>query len=157
MYAKQLIDRARELGHADAYTARQIGVSRSYLCDIHAGRKQISPESAALLADLVGLDATEALKQTAVMNTKDPDRRAALRRALFVCWVLGVVASLAGTTTGEDVHQQLTVYTLSLVAVALAAAALRAASRSAALLSKGSRLGHARCPSPSRLTTLKRR
>ncbi len=94
MASAELIDAARSLGYTDAEVARRIGVSRSYLCDVAAGRKSLSPEAAALLADLAGRDPTEALKAQTVENEKDADRRERLRRALFVCWVAGVAAAL---------------------------------------------------------------
>lgn len=108
-YAKSLIDAARALGNADAELARRIGVSRSYLCDVAAGRKALSPESAALLAALCGDDATEAAKRVMVENAREP-RRSMLERALFACWAAGGAA-----LTIANAARALTVYTLSTV------------------------------------------
>lgn len=119
-YAKSLLDKAREMGHADAENARRIGVSRSYLCDVHAGRKAMSPEAAALLAELVGADATDALKRQTVENEREPERREALRRALFASWVLGVAASLGGAI--DATYQTAAVDSLYIVVPVLALA-----------------------------------
>lgn len=90
-----LIARARTLGYSDAELSRRIGVTPSYLCDVAAGRKKMSPEAAALLADLCGEDASDALKRQTVENERRPERREALRKALFACWANGVGFALS--------------------------------------------------------------
>lgn len=94
MYAKTLMEKARAKGHSDAEIARQIGLTRSNLCDALAGRRTLSAEAAALLADLVGENAQEAAARQMVENAKEP-KRSRLEKALFACWVAGVAALLA--------------------------------------------------------------
>lgn len=98
-----LIARARELGYADAEIARRIGISRSALCDMAAGRYSMSPEVATLLADLCGMDAREAAARQLIENAREP-RRSALERALFRCApVLGAALLAAWAGLGHEI------------------------------------------------------
>jgi transcriptional regulator with XRE-family HTH domain len=108
---QHLIDNARATGMSDAEIARRCGVTPSYLCDAIAGRKKLSPETAALLADLAGNDARDALAAQAVRNAK-PGQRDKLQRALFGCWAVG--AALALSAPNSDART-FTDYTLCAV------------------------------------------
>lgn len=91
---KSRIDKARELGYPDAEIARRIGVGRSYICHVAAGRKCLSPHCEALLAELVGDDPTEALKEATVAQAREP-MRSRLRAALFSTGVRGAASLCA--------------------------------------------------------------
>lgn len=101
-HAQTLIARVRELGHTDAEIARRLGISRSQIAHVASGRDKLSPELAALLADLVGEDAQAAMARQSIDNATEP-RRSMLERALFTLGVLGVsFASLTTPTATAD-------------------------------------------------------
>lgn len=76
------IDKAHAIGYSDAEIARRIGVTRSYLCHVGAGRRELSPECEALLAELVGDDARMALAESVVNRAREP-MRTRLHNTLF--------------------------------------------------------------------------
>jgi transcriptional regulator with XRE-family HTH domain len=100
---KTLITRAALLGFTAADAARKLGISRSYLSDVMNDRKNLSPESAALIADMIGDDATQAMKEQAVANEKNPERRSALKQALFQWLAVGVVLSAATPSDAKQI------------------------------------------------------
>jgi transcriptional regulator with XRE-family HTH domain len=116
MTPTDLLARARQLGHSDAELARRIGVHRSYLSQVSLGQVKLSPEAAILLADIAGVDPHDALIGTIVANQRDPEKAERLKKALFVCWVLGVALTFhpddaaasteqASSFAGQNTHR----------------------------------------------------
>ena len=89
-----LIDMAREKAHGnEAALARQIGVPLHHPHEWRTGKRAVTAETAAALCDYLGLSGEEAREWLAIAVIENPKNAAKadmLRRALFVCWVLGV-------------------------------------------------------------------
>lgn len=109
---KTLIDDAANLCGSDAELGRRIGKTRSQIADMRSGRHPISPETVALLADVVQISGEEARELAALAvigNPKNADRQGVLRRAFFGSLALGAVAigihpidALALSVSGRD-------------------------------------------------------
>jgi hypothetical protein len=86
-----LLDEAAAKCGTDRALAAVIGKSPSQITDMRKGVVTISPQTVGLLADVLELDGDEArrLAASAIVSNAPPDRRAALRRAFFVCWAIG--------------------------------------------------------------------
>lgn len=95
---KTLLDLGRAKCVTDAELGRRTGLTRAQIADMRAGRKPVSPETVAMLCDVLELSGEECREWVAVSlveNPKNADCADRLRRALFACWVLGVGALLA--------------------------------------------------------------
>jgi hypothetical protein len=128
-----LIDDAIQKCGGQAELARRLGWTRQDVQHIQAGKRPVSPEIVGFLADVLELDGDEA-RRLAIMamieNPKNKEKAGVLRRAFFVCWVIGAVvfcgasATLPSDAIGKslrsNVYDNLTLYTLWCVAVALA-------------------------------------
>jgi len=115
------IDKASALCKSDAALARRIGVALHHPHEWRTGKRTLSPESAAMLAEVLGLDGDEARQLVAlavIEAPKNADRAAQLRRVLFALWAVGVAAcpqqaqSDEATSSGSEPAEHLTVYTL---------------------------------------------
>lgn len=94
---KQVLDAAVEKCKGPAELARRIGVGRSRIADMQAGRDAISPETLGLLCNVLELDGDEARRLLAMLVIEAPKnagKRAALQRAFFACWAIGVALGL---------------------------------------------------------------
>jgi DNA-binding transcriptional regulator YdaS (Cro superfamily) len=133
VYSITLLDKAHEVCRSDAATARAIGVSPQLITEVRAGRKKLPPERAALLAELVGEDASYALQRVTLDNAK-PELLTRLQRAFRVAaGVVGaavLVATAAVPSSGNagtirtdrealTTTASLSVYTLSRLLAAL--------------------------------------
>lgn len=130
-----LIDEAIEICGSVTHLAQRIGVNRAQVACWRNGSEPISPESVALLCDVLELSGEETRRLAAeaiVANPKNAKRREALRRAFFVSGALGAVAfsllafhpsSYALTRTIERVCSM--EYTLCAMVAALAKLARR--------------------------------
>lgn len=94
MYAKALIDKARERCKSDAEVARLIGISPPVLNQIKHGSKKMSPESAAILAAAIGEDVVYAVQKVMMENAR-PELATRLQKAFKVA------ASVAGVVAGS--------------------------------------------------------
>lgn len=89
-----LIDLARDLVGTDAELARKTGLTRMQINDMRAGRKPVSPETVALLCQVLKLDgekAREWLAISVVSNPKNAEKVGVLRKAFFVTSAVGAV------------------------------------------------------------------
>jgi len=92
---KLLLDLAREKVGTDAELARRLGTSHANVTNMRKGERAISPETVALLCDVLELPGDEAREYLAlaiIENPKNASKAAMLRRALFACWAIGVCA-----------------------------------------------------------------
>jgi transcriptional regulator with XRE-family HTH domain len=98
-----LIADAIEKCGTSAELARRLGVHRSEITDWKNGRRPVSPCSAGLMADVLGLDANEArqLCAEATINCSRPEIRDRLRRALFTLLAVGVALSAPGHSDAQ--------------------------------------------------------
>lgn len=92
-----LIDEAVRKCTTSAELARRIGVHRSEITELQSGRRQISPVTVGLLADVLELDGEEArrLAVLAIVAGAKGEKAGVLRRAFFVCWGTGVACGVA--------------------------------------------------------------
>ena len=117
---QRLIDKASKICGSDASLAKRIGMSASNFSDMKAGRKPISPETVALIADVCQLPGDETLHlvaQSIIENPKNAEKRDVLKRAFFASWVIGVSGYLGiyspdatasiTSATNEEVTEQL--------------------------------------------------
>jgi len=102
-----LINLASAKCGTDAELGRRAGLSRSQIADFRSGKKAVSPETVALLCDVLDLSGDECREWVAVSIIENPKNASCaekLRRALFACWVAGVgtltTANDAQATTG---------------------------------------------------------
>jgi len=132
----QLIDKAAEVCGSRARLAKRLGTSGPAITELAEGRRPFSPETVALLCDVLELpgDEVQRLAALAVIDApKNKERQEVLRRAFFGRSVAGLLAccctaATVGTysqevkamTTG---YKELTFYTLSCVGAALRQAA----------------------------------
>lgn len=115
-----LIAMARAKVHTDAELARAIGVTRQNLNDMKNGSRAISPETIAALCDvlqLTGEEAREWLAIAIIENPKNASRVELLKRALFACWALGVVAAPSTILTNDARANEVAVQATSTEAV----------------------------------------
>lgn len=103
---KEAFELGSEKAGSDRALSAAMGVTYN---DVHmwrTGKKPISPEAAALLADVLQLGGEEAralVAQAICENPKNAQKAQRLRRALFACGVLGVVASPGAIDVGQPV------------------------------------------------------
>jgi len=103
MYAKTLIDKARldPRFRSDAAIARAIGVTPVFFHKVANGKAHMPAERAALLADLLGEDATYALKRAALDNAEG-DLFTRLQKAFRVAAGVAGAVVLAGMATAPS-------------------------------------------------------
>lgn len=89
-----LIDRASKLCGSDSALARRMGVHRVAIAEMRSGKRKVTPETAAELADIAGDDAREAAIQTMIENAKGTRREGALREILGKALAAGVAGLL---------------------------------------------------------------
>jgi transcriptional regulator with XRE-family HTH domain len=120
---KALIDKAVELCGGEAELAHRLGVQRQLVHGWHRGHRSISPETVALLGDVLELPGEEVQRLAAwavIENAKNAGKRERLKRAFFGVWVLGVAGVLqtaapsGGLEKEPNAQLRQTVYTLSL-------------------------------------------
>ena len=91
-----LIDKAVKVCGSRYKLAKRVGLSQAYLSRVYNGEQDLGPLAAAQIADVAGLDPTEALKAAHIENEKDPDKREALkqlfsRAGAAAMWVFCIV------------------------------------------------------------------
>ena len=102
-----LIEAAIAKCGTSAELARQLGVHRSEITDWKNGRRPVSPCSAGLMADVLGLGQDEAqhLCAEATVNCSRPEIRERLRRAFFTMLAVGVALSAGGMTSDAQAQR----------------------------------------------------
>lgn len=115
---ESLIDKASRICGSDAALARKLDTSRTTVNKLRAGSMKISPETAALLAEIVGSDPYRAAAEAMIAGQKDPKKAERLTKAFHFATIAGVVTTLLFSSTNADereyvtVTRQLTSYTL---------------------------------------------
>lgn len=90
--AKLLIDKATKTCGSDAEVARRLGIYPADVSNLRAGKRKLSPEIAAELAELAGEDARQAVIE-AVIERNEGTRRGGLLREILG---KGLAAGVAG-------------------------------------------------------------
>lgn len=92
--AKTLIDNAAKMCGSEAELARRIGTSPAALSHLKHGNREMSPETAALLADIAHMDAREAVIQAVIERNKTGPKAEQIREILGKALAAGVAAVL---------------------------------------------------------------
>ena len=115
---KSVVDKGAEVCGSQANLARQLGVTPQRLDDWKRGRVPITPESAAKMGLLAGLDGEQVrmlAAQVIIDNPKNEGSREVLRRAFFGAILTGAVGILllfGNTSNAYAAHaDNFTVYT----------------------------------------------
>lgn len=117
-----LIDKAVETCGSGAELARRIGVSKVTVHLMQSGKAPLSPEVAALCAEVIGADPYREAAKAMVEGCKDPKKAERLTRAFHLPRLTGGVAMLLisvisavlcpNDASAKQVRSDLTVYTL---------------------------------------------
>lgn len=92
--AELLIDKAAAVCGSQAELARRMGVERSEITNLKSGRRPLSPELAAELADIAGEDARQAVIDAVIERSQNTRKGAVLRDILGKGLHAGAVAVL---------------------------------------------------------------
>lgn len=99
-YVRALIDKASKVCGSDQELADRIGTARPNISLMRAGKRAISPATAAELADIAGVDIDLAVKMAVLESVKGTRREAKLREILGKGLTAGAVAMLATSYSG---------------------------------------------------------
>lgn len=91
---KALIDKAAEMCGSYSEVARRLGTSKQTLWNMKQGNAAISPETAALLADIAHEDAREAVIQAVIERNSTGPKAEQIREILGKALAAGVAAVL---------------------------------------------------------------
>ncbi|WP_157948341.1 hypothetical protein [Pulveribacter suum] len=94
-YVKRLIDKASKVCGGDQALADRLGIARPNISLMRAGKRAISPATAAELADIAGEDARQAAIDAVIESAKGTRRELTLREILGKGLAAGVAAMLA--------------------------------------------------------------
>ncbi|MEI2747051.1 MAG: helix-turn-helix domain-containing protein [Ottowia sp.] len=87
-----LIDKAAKVCGSDAALARKLGTKPPAISEMRAGKREISPETAALLADIAHEDAREAVIQAVIERNRTGPKAETIRAILGKGLAAGVAA-----------------------------------------------------------------
>lgn len=106
---KTLIDKASEMCGSDSALAARMGISQSCISDMRHRGRTITPETAAELADIAGLDARQAAIVAIIVRARGTRREGAMQKILGKALAAGVAAMLvfsyetgSNSLTGEQ-------------------------------------------------------
>ena len=102
-YVKLLIDKAAKKCGSDQALADRLGIARPNISLMRAGKRQISPATAAELADIAGEDARQAAIDAVIESAKGTRREGVLREILGKGLAVGVAGLLAISYSGESI------------------------------------------------------
>lgn len=89
---KEVIDEAAKLCGGQNALADRLGISKGYMSKIASGKQQISPEKAALLAEVVPEEDARDLAAQAMIEQAKGEEAERLKRVFFTVQGLGAVA-----------------------------------------------------------------
>lgn len=98
-----LIDKAAKKCGGDQALADRLGIARPNVSLMRAGKRPISPATAAELADIAGEDAREAAIDAVIESARGTRRESVLRAILGKGLVAGVVGMLAFSYSGDSI------------------------------------------------------
>lgn len=106
---KPLIDRASEMCGGDSALAEKMGIPRQNVYLMRTGKRQISPATAAELADIAGDDAREAAIAAIIESAKGTRREGVLREILGKALAAGVAGMLVFSYSGDSISATKTI------------------------------------------------
>lgn len=98
-----LIDKASKVCGNDSKLAERMGIHRVAISEMRAGRRAISPATAAELADIAGDDAREAAIEAIIESAKGTRRESVLREILGKALAAGVVGMWVFSYNGDSI------------------------------------------------------
>lgn len=102
-YAESLIDKAIEKCGSAAELARKMGIDRAEVTKLRQGKRPLSPELAAELADIAGDDAREAAIHAIIDRNADGRKGHLLREILGKALAAGVVGMSVSSYNGDSI------------------------------------------------------
>jgi DNA-binding transcriptional regulator YdaS (Cro superfamily) len=102
-YVETLIDKASKACGNDTKLAKRLGISVQVMSDLRTGRRTITPETAAELADIAGDDAREAAIAAIIERSKGTRREGRLRDVLGKALAAGVAGMLVFSYSGDSI------------------------------------------------------
>lgn len=97
-----LIDKASKVCGGDSALAEKMGIPRQNVYLMRAGKRPISPATAAELADIAGDDAREAAIAAVIESAKGTRRESVLREILGKAIAAGVAGLLVFSYSGDS-------------------------------------------------------
>ena len=102
-YAKTLIDKASKVCGSDKALAERMGIYAADISHLRAGKRPLSPELAAELADIAGEDAREAAIEAIIESAKGTRRESVLREILGKALAAGVAGMWVFSYNGDSI------------------------------------------------------
>lgn len=102
-YAESLIDKAINSCGSAAELARKMGIDRAEVTKLKQGKRPLSPELAAELADIAGDDAREAAIHAIIERNADGRKGHLLREILGKALAAGAVGMLVISYNGDSI------------------------------------------------------
>lgn len=99
---KTLIDKASEKCGSDTALAKRMGVDQPSISQMRAGKRTVTPETAAELADIAGEDPREAMVLAVLVRSKGTRREGVLREILGKALAAGGVGMLPTSYRNES-------------------------------------------------------
>ncbi|EKD97194.1 MAG: hypothetical protein ACD_23C01020G0005 [uncultured bacterium] len=103
LYAESLIDKAINSCGSAAELARKMGIDRAEVTKLKQGKRPLSPELAAELADIAGDDAREAAIHAIIERNADGRKGHLLREILGKALAAGAVGMLVISYNGDSI------------------------------------------------------
>jgi transcriptional regulator with XRE-family HTH domain len=103
-YAESLIDKAIESCGSAAELARKMGIDRAEVTKLKQGKRPLSPELAAELADIAGDDAREAAIHAIIERNAEGRKGHLLREILGKALAAGVVGMWVFSYNGDSIY-----------------------------------------------------
>jgi DNA-binding transcriptional regulator YdaS (Cro superfamily) len=100
---RALIDKASKVCGSDTALAERMGIERPNLSLMRAGKRAISPATAAELADIAGDDAREAAIAAVIESAKGTRRESVLREILGKAIAAGVAGLLVFSYSADSI------------------------------------------------------
>ena len=104
-----LIDKASKVCGGDSALAEKMGIPRQNVYLMRAGKRPISPATAAELADIAGDDAREAAIAAVIESAKGTRRESVLREILGKAIAAGVAGLLVYSYSGDSISTMETI------------------------------------------------
>ena len=99
-----LIDKARDVCGSDSALAKRMGMYQPDVSALRSGKRQMSPEVAAELADIAGEDAVQAVIDAIIVRSKGTRKEGVMRAVLGKGLAAGVVAALLLSYSGDSIY-----------------------------------------------------
>lgn len=106
-----LIDKASEMCGSDSALAKRMGIYQPDISALRNGRRPMSPEIAAELADIAGEDARQAAIDAIIERSKGTRREGAMREILGKALAAGVAGVLVFSYSADSILDTASLYT----------------------------------------------